>query len=106
MNKLMDQADFGMVESLDGESFYLKAKDLADYKKELEENKNRAGVGLTLSKRFGMVTVVAVEKGSSGDEKKLKAGDYIRSVNDQYVQNLPLFKIYNLLEGPPNSSVK
>src|SRR5438046_8455873 len=36
----------------------------------------------------------------------MKAGDYIRSVNDQYVQNLPLFKIYNLVEGPPNTPVK
>src|SRR5262249_60189827 len=93
-NKMMDSALYGMVEGLDGDSFYLSSADLDEYKKEMADDKNRSGVGIAISKRYGMVTVMAVEKGSSAAENKIKPGDYIRSINDQYVQNMPLFKIY------------
>jgi carboxyl-terminal processing protease len=105
-NKVMDSAMYGMVENLDPESFYVKGSDVEEYKKELEENKSKAGVGITVSKRFGLVSVIAVEKRSSAFENKIKAGDSIRSVNDQYVQELPLYKIDNLLNGPPGTQVK
>jgi carboxyl-terminal processing protease len=105
-NKVMDSAMYGMVESLDSESFFIKGKDLDSYKKELEELPLQAGVGLTLSRKFGMVVVVAVEKGSSAEEKKIKAGDFIRSVNGQYVQQIPLYRIYQLLKGDSGTEVK
>jgi carboxyl-terminal processing protease len=105
-NKMMDSALYGMVEGLDGDSFYLANADLDEYKKELAEDKSRSGVGLAISKRYGMVTVMAVEKGSSAAENKIKPGDYIRSINDQYVQNMPLFKIYYLLKGNAGTTVK
>lgn len=72
----------------------------------MDANKNRAGVGITLSKRFGLVTVIAVEKGSSAFENKIKAGDSIRSVDTQYVQEMPIYKIYGLLNGAPGTQVK
>gem|GEM_PF-4968032 len=105
-NKVMDSAMYGMVESLDSESFYIKGKDLESYKKELGQLPTRAGVGLTLSRRFGMVVVVAVEKGSSAEEKKIKAGDFIRSVNGQYVQQVPLYRIYEFIKGDAGTEVK
>ena len=105
-DKVMDSALHGMVENLDPESFYIKGADMEGYKKEIEENKNKAGVGLTVSRRMGMVMVVAVEKDSSASENKIKPGDFIRSINDQYVQNLALYRIYSLIKGPANSTVK
>lgn len=105
-DKLMDSAVHGMVESLDSDSFFLKGQELEEYKKELEEMRSRSGVGLTLSRRYGMVSVVAVEKGSSAAENKIQPGDYIRSIDDQYVQNMPLYKIYYLLKGSPGTQVK
>src|SRR5262245_15783589 len=105
-NKVMDSAMYGMVENLDPESFFVKGTDVEEYKKELEENRNKAGVGISVSKRFGLVTVIAVEKGSSAFENKIKAGDSLRSVNDQYVQDLPIYKIDNLLDGAPGTQVK
>ncbi|HEY7160140.1 MAG TPA: S41 family peptidase [Acidobacteriota bacterium] len=105
-NKVMDSAMYGMVENLDPESFFVKGTDVDEYKKELEENKSKAGVGISVSKRFGLVSVIAVEKGSSAYENKIKAGDSIRSVNDQYVQELPIYKIDNMLNGPPGTQVK
>jgi len=53
-----------------------------------------------------LVTVIAVEKGSSAYENKIKAGDSLRSVNDQYVQDLPIYKIDTLLDGAPGTQVK
>lgn len=106
LNKVMDSALNGLVESLDPESFYIKKEELDEYKKELAKAKDETGAGLTIAKRFGMVVVVAVEKGSSADDSKIKPGDFIRSIDGIYVQQLPLYKIYHLLNGPSGSSVK
>jgi carboxyl-terminal processing protease len=105
-NKIMDAALYGMVENLDSESFFIKGKDLDDYKKHVEDEQTKAGVGITLAKRFGMITVIAVEKGSSADQHDIHAGDYVRSIDDQYVQALPLYKINGLMKGDPGSNVK
>ena len=105
-NKVMDSAMNGMVESLDSESYLVKGKELDQYKKEIEALSNQAGVGVTLARRLGMVVVVAVEKGSSAEDKKIKAGDFIRSVNGQYVQGVPLYRIYQQLKGNPGTEVK
>lgn len=105
-NKVMDSAITGMVENLDPESFYIKGKDIDNYKKEVEQMRGLAGVGITLARRYGMVTVISVEKASSADENGIKPGDYIRSVDDQYVQELPLYRIYRMTRGAAGSSVK
>lgn len=105
-NKVMDSAITGMVENLDPESFYIKGKDIESYKKEVEQMRSLAPVGITLARRFGMVTVIAVEKGSSADENGIKPGDYLRTVADQYVQALPIYRIYGMLRGAQGSTVK
>jgi carboxyl-terminal processing protease len=105
-NKVMDSAMYGMVESLDSESYFIKGKDIEQYKKEIDLLATQAGVGLTLARRFGMVVVVAVEKGSSAETKKIKAGDFIRSINGQYVQGIPLYRIYQLMKGNAGTEVK
>ena len=105
-NKVMDSAMYGMVESLDSESYFIKGKDIEQYKKEIDALATQAGVGLTIARRFGMVVVVAIEKGSSAETKKIKAGDFIRSVNGQYVQGIPLYRIYQLMKGSPGTEVK
>lgn len=105
-NKVMDSAISGMVENLDPESFYIKGNEIDAYKKEMDQTKGLAGVGISLARRYGMMTVIAVEKGSSADENSIKPGDYVRSVDGQYVQNLPLYRVYGLIKGAPNSTVK
>jgi carboxyl-terminal processing protease len=105
-NKVMDSAMYGMVESLDSESYFIKGKDLEQYKKDIAALDTQAGVGLTIARRFGMVVVVAVEKGSSAEQKKIKAGDFIRSVNGEYVQGIPLYRIYQQMRGNPGTEVK
>jgi carboxyl-terminal processing protease len=105
-NKIMDAALYGMVENLDSESFFIKGKDLESYKKETAENQAKAGVGMTLAKRFGMVTVIAVEKGSPAEEHEIKAGDYVRTIDDHYVQGLALYKVNSLMKGAPGTTVK
>src|SRR5688572_5107361 len=56
-NKVMDSAMYGMVESLDSESYFIKGKEIDQYKKEIEALANQAGIGLTIARRFGMVVV-------------------------------------------------
>lgn len=105
-NKIMDAALYGMVDNLDSESFFIKGKDLEGYKKHIQEDQTKAGVGITLAKRFGMITVIAVEKGSPADQHDINPGDYVRSIDDQYVQALPLYKINGLMKGAPGTTVK
>ena len=105
-NKVMDSAMYGMVESLDSESHLIKGKEVEQYKKEMESLAGQPGVGLTLARRLGMVVVVAVEKSSSAEEKKIKPGDFIRSVDGQYVQGIPLYRIYQQLKGNSGTEVK
>ncbi len=105
-NKVMDSAMYGMVESLDSESYFIKGKDIDQYKKEIDALATQAGVGVTIARRYGMVVVVAVEKGSSAETKKIKAGDFVRSINGQYVQGIPLYRIYQLMKGNPGTEVK
>lgn len=104
-NKVMDSAINGMVENLDPDSFYIRGNEVDSYKKMVEEDKSKAGVGMTLVKRMGMVVVAAVDKGSSAEEKKIKVGDYIRSIDNEYVQMMPLYKVYHALKGAPGTEV-
>jgi len=105
-HKVIDSALRGMVENVDPDASLIAGKDLDAYKKELEEAKSRAGVGLTISRRLGMVLVVAVEKDSSAAENKIRPGDFIRSIDSQYVQPLPMYRIDHLLKGDPGTQVK
>jgi len=105
-HKVMDSALRGMVENVDPDASLIPGKDLESYKKEVEEVKSKTGVGLTLSRRLGMVLVVAVEKDSSAGENKIKPGDFIRSIENEYVQPLPLYRINNLLKGDSGTQVK
>ena len=47
-----------------------------------------------------------MEKDSAAAQSNIKPGDLIRSVNDQYVQPLPTYKVYSLIKGPAGTSVK
>ncbi len=105
-NKVMDSSMYGMIESLDSESYFIAGKDIESYKKSMESLPAMAGVGLTLSRRLGMVIVVAVEADSSAEASKIKAGDFIRGINDQYVQGIPLHKVNQLMKGEPGTQVK
>ena len=59
--RVTDGALHGLLESLDANSSYLTAEEYRDYKNRRE---GHAGVGATISKRFGYAAVVSVLPGA------------------------------------------
>ena len=95
----------GLLESLDADSSYLTPTDYAAYKLDKTKDAGKAQVGLTVSKRFGYATVVAVVPGSPADKAKLTDGDILEAINGQDTRDLSLAVIQLMLNGQSGSTV-
>src|SRR5919202_5158065 len=68
----------GLLESLDANSSYLSPEEYKRFKERHPDQK--AGIGATLSKRFGLAAVVSIVPGGPADKAGLQSGDIIESV--------------------------
>src|SRR5262245_31566647 len=94
----------GMLESLDPFSCYLTA----DQYKELQKRKadsQQGGVGLVISKRFGIVFILSAQPGSPAAKAGLGTGDQLEAVDSKATRDLPLPLTQALLNGTPGSNV-
>lgn len=92
----------GLLESLDANSSYLSP---AEYKKYREQKETKAGIGATISKRFGFAAVVSVIPGGPADRAGLQAGDIIEALEGRSTRNLSIAEIRNALNGAKGSHV-
>ena len=92
----------GLLESLDANSSYLSP---AEYKKYKEHKETRAGIGATISKRFGWAAVVSVIPGSPADRAGLLTGDIIEALEGRSTREMSLAEIRNTLSGQKGSHV-
>ena len=92
----------GLLESLDANSSYLSP---AEYKKYKEHKETRAGIGATVSKRFGWAAVVSVIPGSPADRAGLLTGDIIEALEGRSTREMSLAEIRNTLSGQKGSHV-
>ena len=77
--EVTDGALHGLLESLDANSSYLSPTEYKRYKDHRSEGK--AGIGATVSKRFGYAAIVAVIPGGPADkDKRLKPNDKIEAI--------------------------
>src|SRR3954469_21963912 len=65
----------GLLESLDANSSYLSPAEYKEYKEHRQDYK--AGIGATVSKRFGFAAVVATIPGGPADKAGLSTGDIL-----------------------------
>lgn len=93
----------GLLESVDPFASYLNADQYRQYQQ--NEDKNKAGLGLVLAKRYGYVAVVDVLPGSPAEKANIGTGDLIESINNVATRDMPLAYADQLLRGQPNSTV-
>ncbi len=92
----------GLLESLDANSSYLNP---VEYKKYREQKENRAGIGATISKRFGFAAVVSVIPGGPADKAGLVTGDILEALEGRSTREMSLAEIRNTLSGQKGSQV-
>src|SRR5437660_1451592 len=92
-NAVRDGALHGLLESLDASSSYLSPE---EYKRLKEQHPDKAGIGATVSKRFGFAAIVSVVPGSPADKNGLVTGDIIESVEGQSTREISLAAVRNL----------
>ena len=94
----------GMLESLDPQSCYLTADQYKEYQK-LKAAPQRGDVGLVVSKRFGIVFILAAQPGSPAAKAGLGIGDQLEAIDSKATRDLPLPLTQTLLNGPAGSTV-
>lgn len=92
----------GLLESLDANSSYLSP---AEYKKYREQKEAKAGIGATISKRFGFAAVVSVIPGGPADRAGLQTGDIIEALEGRSTRNMSIAEVRNTLNGTKGSHV-
>ncbi|MFQ5817955.1 MAG: S41 family peptidase [Terriglobia bacterium] len=95
---------YGLLEALDPYSSYLSAREFEAYQR--RNTAHTADVGLVLSKRFGMISVVAALPGSPGEHAGLRVGDLLESIAGFSTREMSVEQAKLLLAGAPGSIVK
>jgi carboxyl-terminal processing protease len=101
--KVTDGALHGLLESLDSNSSYMTADAYKTYK--AHKNDGKAGIGATVSKRFGYADVISVLPGSPAEKAGIEATDIFESIEGQSTRDLSLPEIRSMLSGTPGSNV-
>jgi carboxyl-terminal processing protease len=100
--QVTDGALHGLLESLDANSSYLTAEEYREYKNRRE---GHAGVGATLSKRFGYAAVVSVLPGGPADKASITGGDIVEAIEGRSTREMSLAEVRTLMLGQPGSNI-
>jgi carboxyl-terminal processing protease len=93
----------GLLESLDANSSYLSADEYRRYKAMKTDGK--AGIGATVSKRFGYAAVVSVIPGGPAEKAGVENSDIIESIEGKSTHDMSLAEIHALLNGEVGSTI-
>ncbi|HEV8579777.1 MAG TPA: S41 family peptidase [Thermoanaerobaculia bacterium] len=103
MDTLMAGALDGTTDALDPFSLYVPASEVSGFLQ--AETVGRRHSGLTLLKERGVAYVVAVEKGSPGDQADVKAGDIVAKMNGRSTRLMPIWEMQEVLAGKPGTKI-
>jgi carboxyl-terminal processing protease len=93
----------GMLSSLDPHSSYMPPD---HYKEMQEETKGSfSGIGIEITIRDGVLTVVSPIEGTPAYKKGLQAGDQIIKINGKLTKNMTLMDAVKQLRGPRGEAV-
>ena len=104
INSVTSGALHGLLESLDANSSYLSPAEYKAFKSKRTEGK--AGIGATISKRFGYAAVVSVIPGGPADKAGLTAGDILEFVDGESTHEMSLASVKTHLYGEPGSRLE
>lgn len=104
LSKLIVDATKGMVTSLDPHSEFLTPK---EYKSMQVSMKGHfGGLGIMITQKDGLLTVVSVLPQTPASKAGIKAGDVILKINKISTFRMDLEKVINILRGKPGTYVK
>ena len=104
INSVTSGALHGLLESLDSNSSYLSPAEYKAFKSKKTDGK--AGIGATVSKRFGYAAVVSVIPGGPADKAGISAGDILEFVDGESTHEMSLASVRTRLAGEPGSRLE
>jgi len=100
--QVTDGALHGLLESLDANSSYLTSDEYREYKSRRE---GKAGIGATLSRRFGYAAVVSVLPNGPADKAGITGGDIIEAIEGRTTREMSLAEVRTMMLGSQGSSI-
>jgi carboxyl-terminal processing protease len=101
--RLINGAISGMLGSLDPHSAYLTPDLYRDL--EVETRGSFGGLGIEITIKDDLLTVVAPIEGTPAYEAGIKAGDQIIKINDDFTKGMALTDAVKLMRGPRGSKI-
>ena len=95
----------GLLDALDPQSGYMSPLEYTDYK-EKSSNEAKGAAGLTLTKRFGYISVISALPDSPGAKAGLQMGDVIEKIAGFTTGQMAIDQAQVLLTGQPGATVK
>lgn len=102
-DETLEGAISGMLLSLDPHSSYLTAKDFDELQDETRGS--FSGIGIEITVRDGILTVISPIEGTPADEAGLQAKDLIVKINGELTKDMPSMEAIKKLRGPKGSEV-
>ncbi|MBU1234720.1 MAG: S41 family peptidase [Proteobacteria bacterium] len=102
-NETLEGAINGMLLSLDPHSSYLTANDFEELQDETRGS--FSGIGVEITVRDGILTVISPIEGTPADKAGLQAKDLIVKINGEVTKNMPSMDAIKKLRGPKGSEV-
>jgi carboxyl-terminal processing protease len=94
----------GMLESLDPHSAFFSKEEFQEMQ---QDTKGQfGGVGIEISTKNKLLTVMTPIEGTPASEAGLKSGDIIIKINEQTTEKLSLFEAVKLMRGKPGTWVE
>src|SRR5262249_46482268 len=104
INTVTSGALHGLLESLDADSSYLSPTEYKAFKATRADGK--AGIGATVSKRFGYAAVVSVIPGGPADKTGINAGDRLEFCYCPITHEMSRASVKARLSGEPGSRLE
>ncbi len=101
--EVIEGAIKGMLLSLDPHSSYLKPDDFKEL--QVETKGSFSGIGIEITIKDSILTVVSPIEGTPADRQGLKPGDKILKINGEPSKELTLMEAVKKLRGPRGSEV-
>jgi len=102
-NKLMEGAISGLLKTLDPHSSYLDPEGYREL--QVETKGSFGGIGVEITTRDGVLTVVSPLEGTPAYELGIQAGDHILRVDGQPTKDMSLMEAVQKMRGPKGSKV-
>lgn len=101
--KIIDGAIKGMLNALDPHSSYMTPDAFKEL--QIETKGSFSGIGIEISMKDSILTVVSPIDGTPAFKKGLKANDKIIKIEDEFTKDMTLMEAVKLLRGPKGTDV-